>query len=149
MSKNRFNSTRRNACRKITPEPFDLTNLMMPQFSNWAFAEREDKLEEKTFEGLQRIQRAVWEQAEKALDDHMNVREQPLSRRLRMRQGPGSSARCRTKLLQRLQSFYVKMADEYQAHFKKQIELFRAALPRAWRPLPSNSARPRWKPSPN
>ena len=53
---------------KTTPAPFDLTKMMMPAFSNWAFAEREDRLEEKTFEGIQHAQRAVWEQAEKALD---------------------------------------------------------------------------------
>ena len=38
--------------KKTTAVPFDITKMMMPAFSNWAFAEREDKIEEKTFAGI-------------------------------------------------------------------------------------------------
>ncbi len=112
---------------KTTPAPFDLTKMMMPAFSNWAFAEREDRLEEKTFEGIQHAQRAVWEQAEKALDDHMNFVSHRLHEDFECAKALGECT-MPDQAFATLQTFYTKMADEYQSHFTKQIELFQSGL---------------------
>ncbi len=112
---------------KTTPAPFDLTKMMMPAFSNWAFAEREDRLEEKTFEGIQHAQRAVWEQAEKALDDHMNFVSHRLHEDFECAKALGECT-MPDQAFATLQTFYSKMADEYQSHFTKQIELFQSGL---------------------
>lgn len=111
---------------KSALNPFDLTNLM-PQFSNWAFAEREDKLEERTVAGFQRVQRNAWEQAEKAFDDHMAFMSHRFHEDFECAKALGD-CRMPDEAFATLQSFYVKMADEYQAHFKKQIENFQNGL---------------------
>ena len=59
---------------KSSTVPFDITK-MMPAFSNWAFAEREDRLEEKTFAGLPGIKKDEytaneWEQQIKSKSEH-------------------------------------------------------------------------------
>ena len=112
---------------KTSKAPFDITRMMMPAFSNWAFAEREDRLEEKTFAGLQHAQRAVWQQAEKALDDHMNFVSHRLHEDFECAKALGE-CRMPDQAFATLQTFYTKMADEYQSHFKKQFELFQESL---------------------
>ena len=112
---------------KTTSAPFDFTKLMMPAFSNWAFAEREDKLEEMTFSGLQHAQRTIWDQTEKAFDDQMAFVSHRLHEDLECAKALGE-CRMPDEAFVTLQSFYAKMADEYQNHFKKQLELFQISL---------------------
>lgn len=112
---------------KITAVPFDITKMMMPAFSSWAFAEREDKLEEKTFAGFQHAQRTIWDQAEKALDDHMAFVSHRLHEDFECAKALGG-CRMPDEAIVTLQGFYTKMADEYQSHFKKQFELFQGGL---------------------
>ena len=112
---------------KTTAAPFDITKMMMPAFSNWAFAEREDRLEEKTFAGLQHAQRAVWGQAEKVLDDHMAFVSHRLHEDMECAKALGECT-MPDEAFSTLQTFYTKMADEYQSHLKKQFELFQNSL---------------------
>lgn len=112
---------------KSTTTPFDITRMMMPAFSNWAFAEREDRLEEKTFEGFQHAHRTVWDQAEKAFDDHMNFVSHRLHEDFECAKALGECT-MPDQAFATLQTFYTKMADEYQSHFKKQFELLQNGL---------------------
>jgi len=109
------------------PSPFDFPSFMIPPFSNWAYAEREDKLEERAFSGMQRVHRTVWEQAEKALDDHMAFMSHRLHEDFECAKALGE-CRMPEQAISTLQQFCTKMADEYQTHFKDQIENFQNGL---------------------
>jgi len=109
--------------------PFDFMQTMLPKwpkpnFSNWAFAEREDELEERTFAGMQRLNKTAWDRAEKTLDDHMTFVSHRLHEDFECAK---ALADCRMpdEALTTLQSFYARMADEYQAHLRHQMDLFR------------------------
>lgn len=107
--------------------PFDITQFLMPAFSNWAFAEREDKLEETAFSSIQHAQRAIWDQAEKTFDDHMNFVSHRFHEDFECAKALGN-CRMPDEAMVTLQTFYSKMADEYQAHFRKQFELLQNGL---------------------
>ena len=72
-------------------------------------------------------QRAVWGQAEKALDDHMNFVSRRLHEDFECAKALGE-CRMPDEAFATLQTFYTKMAGEYQSHFQKQFELFQSSL---------------------
>ncbi|MHA7776285.1 hypothetical protein [Roseibium sp. M-1] len=101
-----------------------MDNWPMPAFSNWAFAEREDRIEAKTIASFQKMGRTMWSHAEKAFDDHMDF----VSNRLHQDfECAKSLSQCTApeETVATLQDFYSKMASEYQEHFEKQAALFR------------------------
>ncbi len=116
---------------KRTSDAFDFSSMMtawqMPNFSNWAFAEREDRIEEKAVVSLQKIGTAFWSQAEKALDDHMNFVSHRMHEDFECAK---SLSRCSApeETMATLQNFYSKMASEYQDHFEKQASLMRESF---------------------
>ncbi|WP_417670277.1 phasin family protein [Roseibium sp.] len=117
---------------KSTETPFDMMQMFLPKwptpaFSNWAFAEREDKLEERAFSGMQRFNKTIWDRAEKALDDHMNFVSHRLHEDFECAKAL-SDCRMPEQALSTLQSFYSKMADEYQEHTRKQVELLQDSI---------------------
>lgn len=105
----------------------DLSDWPMPAFSNWAFAEREDRLEARTVDGLQKIGRTMWGHAEQALDDHMNFVSDRLHQDFECAK---SLSQCTApeEAFATLQAFYARMASEYQEHFEKQSALFRESF---------------------
>lgn len=113
---------------KRDSDAFDFSSWMaewpMPAFSNWAFAEREDKFEARTVEGFQKIGQTLWSHTEKAFEDHMNF----VTRRLHEDfECMKSLSQCSApeETMATLQAFYSTMATEYQDHFEKQAALFR------------------------
>jgi|GEM_PF-1478341 len=99
----------------------------MPAFSNWAFAEREDRIEARTIASFQKMGQTMWSHAEKAFDDHMDF----VSHRLHQDfECAKSLSQCTApeETVATLQDFYSKMASEYQEHFEKQAALFRDSL---------------------
>jgi len=113
---------------KREPGAFDFTSMMsdwpMPSFSNWAFAEREDRIEAKTVAGFQKIGQTLWSHAEKAFDDHMKFVSHRCHEDFECFK---SLSQCSApeETMATLQDFYSKMASEYQEHFEKQAALFR------------------------
>ncbi|MTI04517.1 hypothetical protein E1180_03160 [Roseibium denhamense] len=95
-----------------------------PYFSNWAFAEREDLLEEKTYAGVQKFGQSMIVNAEKAFSDHMDFVSHRLQQDFECWK---SLTQCTApeETLAKLQSFYSEMANEYQEHFEKQAALLR------------------------
>jgi len=105
----------------------NVNNWPMPAFSNWAFAEREDRIEAKAVASIQKMGRTMWSHAEKAFDDHMDF----VSHRLHQDfECAKSLSQCTApeETVATLQDFYSKMASEYQEHFEKQAALFRDSL---------------------
>lgn len=107
---------------------FDFSTMMpdwpMPTFSNWAFAEREDRMEAKTFESFQKMSKTMWSSAEKAFEDHVEF----VNRRLHEDfECAKSLSQCNApeETFATLQAFYTRMSNEYQAHFEKQAALMR------------------------
>lgn len=96
----------------------------MPAFTNWAFAEREDRIEAKTVASFQKMGEVMWSQAEKAFDGQMEFVSHRLhedfecAKSLSQCTGPDET-------MATLQAFYSRMASEYQNHFEKQAALFR------------------------
>lgn len=107
---------------------FDYTSWMaewpMPAFSNWAFAEREDKIEAKTVEGFQKIGQSLWSHTEKAFEDHMKFVSHRLHEDFECIKSLGQCS-APEESMATLQAFYSTMATEYQEHFEKQAALFR------------------------
>ncbi|WP_305989507.1 hypothetical protein [Roseibium sp. MMSF_3544] len=107
---------------------FDFTAMKvdwpMPAFTNWAFAEREDKIEAKTVASLQKMGTTMWSHAEKAFDDHMEFVSHRLHEDFECAK---SLSQCVApeQTMATLQAFYSQMATEYQEHFEKQAALFR------------------------
>lgn len=112
---------------KSTSIPFDISKFMMPAFSNWSFAEREDKLEERTFAGIQRVHQSMWAQAEKAFDEHMSFVSHRLHEDFECAKALGN-CRMPDEAFATLQSFYSKMASEYQDHAQKQFAMIQNSL---------------------
>lgn len=117
---------------KTSKNPFDFGPFAMPEwpapaFSNWAFAEREDKLEERAFSGIERARRTVWNQAEKVLDDHMSFVSHRMHQDLKCASALGQ-CRVPDEAYATLKSFYTQMADEYQSHTRKQFELLQNGM---------------------
>lgn len=110
---------------------FDFIGMMpewpVPTFSNWVFAEREDKIEAKTVASFQKISETMWSHAEKAFDDHMGFVSQRLHEDFECVK---SLSRCSApeETFATLQSFYAKMSSEYQAHFEKQTALLQESF---------------------
>ncbi len=107
---------------------FDLSGMVpdwpIPTFSNWTFAEREDRMEAKTVAGLQKMSGTLLSNAGKAFEDHMDF----MSHRLQADfECAKSLSQCSApeEAFQTLQSFYSRMNGEYQAHFEKQAALLR------------------------
>lgn len=107
---------------------FDFSTMIgewpMPIFSNWAFAEREDRIEEKTIAGFQKMGQTLWSHTEQAFDDHMKF----VSHRLHEDfECVKSLSQCTApeETVAALHDFYSKMASEYQDHFEKQAALLR------------------------
>ncbi len=96
----------------------------MPTFSNWAFAQPEDRVEDKTVTSLQKMGTTMWSHAEKAFDDHMEFVSHRLHEDFECAK---SLSQCVApeQTVETLQAFYSKMATEYQEHFEKQAALFR------------------------
>ncbi len=107
---------------------FDFSAMMAdwpkPAFSNWAFAEREDKIEARTVAGFQKMGETMWAHAEKTLDDHMDFFSHRLHEDFECAK---SLSRCSApeEAMATLQAFYSKMATEYQEHIEKQSALIR------------------------
>lgn len=117
---------------KTPKTPFDFAPFAMPEwpapaFSNWAFAEREDKLEERTFSGIERAQRTIWDQAEKVIDDHMSFVSHRMHEDLKCAKALGQ-CRVPDEAFATLKSFYTQLADEYQNHTRKQFELLQNGM---------------------
>ncbi|TYC69902.1 hypothetical protein FMN63_08235 [Stappia sp. BW2] len=100
------------------------TEWPMPTFSNWAFAEREDRIEAKTIESFQKMGQTMWSHAEKAFDDHMNFVSHRLHEDFECAKSLSQCA-APEETMAKLQEFYSRMASEYQTHFEKQATLFR------------------------
>ncbi len=117
---------------KSSETPFDFMQMLLPKwpapyFSNWVFAEREDKLEELTFSSLQKFNKAAWDRAEKVIDDQMSF----VSHRMHQDfECAKSLSECRMpdEAFATLQSFYTQMADEYQRHARGQMGLFQDGM---------------------
>ncbi|WP_434055085.1 MAG: hypothetical protein RDA78_09540 [Roseibium sp.] len=113
---------------KRNPDVFDFTALKfewpMPSFTNWAFAEREDRIEAKTVAGFQKMGTTMWSHAEKAFEEHMEFVSHRLHEDFECAK---SLTQCVApeQTLATLQDFYSKMATEYQEHFEQQASLFR------------------------
>lgn len=107
--------------------PFTIPEWPAPAFSNWAFAEREDRLEERAFSGVERAQRTVWNQAEKVLDDNMSFVSHRMHEDLGCARALGQ-CRLPDEAFATLKSFYERMADEYQSHTRKQFELLQNGM---------------------
>ncbi|WP_428644482.1 hypothetical protein [Roseibium sp.] len=114
---------------KKTQGAFDFSSMMtnwppLPAFSNWAFAEREDRIEEKTVASFQKMGQTLWSHTEKAFDDHMNFVSHRLHEDFECAK---SLSQCTApeETMATLQDFYSRMASEYQEHFEKQAALFR------------------------
>lgn len=113
---------------KRNPDVFDFTALKfewpIPSFTNWALAEREDRIEAKTVAGFQKMGTAMWSHAEKAFDEHMEFVSHRLHEDFECAK---SLTQCVApeQTLATLQDFYSKMATEYQEHFEQQAALFR------------------------
>lgn len=110
---------------------FDFTALKvdwpMPAFTNWAFAEREDRMEAKAVASFQKMGNTMWSHAEKAFDDHMEFVSHRLHEDFECAK---SLSQCVApeQTMATLQAFYSKMATEYQEHFEKQAALFRESV---------------------
>jgi len=116
---------------KRNTNSFDFTSMMpewpMPTFSNWAFAEREDRIEAKAVASFQKMGQTMWSQAGKAFEDHMDF----VNRRLHEDfECAKSLSQCTApeETFATLQGFYSKMTSEYQAHFEKQAALMRESF---------------------
>lgn len=96
----------------------------MPVFSNWAFAEREDRIEEKTVASIQKMGETLWSNVGKAFEDHMDFVNHRVQEDFECAK---SLSQCTApeETFQTLQSFYTRMSSEYQAHFEKQTALLR------------------------
>ncbi len=117
-----------------TKQPEDLftvvrtmTDWPTQAFSNWAFAEREDRIEANTVANFQRMGKTFWTHAEKALDEHMTFVSHRLHedmecvKSLSACTSPEESAAT-------LQGFYSRMAQQYQDHFENQAALMRDGI---------------------
>ena len=93
-------------------------------FSNWAFAEREDRIEAKAIASFQKVGKTMWSHAEKAFDDHMNFVSHRLHQDMECAKSLSQCA-APEETMATLQDFYSRMASEYQDHFEKQAALFR------------------------
>ncbi|CTQ45938.1 phasin family protein [Roseibium aggregatum] len=100
------------------------TEWPMPAFSNWAFAEREDRIEAKAIASFQKVGKTMWTHAEKAFDDHMNFVSHRLHQDMECAKSLSQCA-APEETMATLQDFYSRMASEYQDHFEKQAALFR------------------------
>ena len=116
---------------KRDTDAFDFSNWMsewpLPGFSNWAYAEREDQIEARTVAGVQKMGKTMWSHAEKAFEDHMKF----VSHRLQQDfECVKSLSQCSApeETMTTLQTFYAKMATEYQDHFEKQAALLRESF---------------------
>lgn len=99
----------------------------MPSFSNWVFAEPEDRMEARALTNFQKVSETFWSHAEKALDDHMAF----VSRRLHEDfECAKALSKCSApeETVNTLQAFYSKMSAEYQTHFEKQAALMRDSI---------------------
>lgn len=117
---------------KQTSSPFDFMNVFaapwqVPNLSAWSFAEREDKLEERAFSNLQRINRTLWDQTEKALDDHMAFASKRLHEDFECAKTL-TSCRMPDEVMGTLQAFYTRMAEDYQTHGRMQMEMLQAGF---------------------
>ncbi|WP_417687875.1 phasin family protein [Roseibium sp.] len=117
---------------KSSDTPFDVFQKLMPHwptptFSNWAFAEREDRMEELAFSGLQRFNQTMWDRAEKALDDHMRFVSHRLHEDFECAKAL-SECRMPDQAISTLQDFYTTMAGEYQEHARNQLELLKDSV---------------------
>ncbi|MGS4887716.1 hypothetical protein [Roseibium sp. MB-4] len=110
---------------------FDLTGMMpewpMPAFSNWAFAEREDRMEAKAVASFQKMGETMWTHAGKAFEDHMDFVNHRFHEDFECAK---SLSQCTApeETFATLQAFYSKMTSEYQAHFEKQAALMRESF---------------------
>ncbi len=110
---------------------FDFGSMMtewpMPAFSNWTFAEREDRIEAKTIASVQKMGQTLWSHAEKAFEDHMDFVSHRMHEDFECAK---SLSQCTApeETMATLQGFYSRMATEYQEHFEKQAALFRDSL---------------------
>lgn len=113
---------------------FDLSNIMIgwskmgewpvPTFSNWAFAELEDRMEAKTAESFQKLGQTVIKNTEKAIEGHLAFINQRVMDDFACAK---SLTNCTTpeEAAKTLQAFYSNMATAYQNHFEKQAGLLR------------------------
>ena len=113
---------------KRNTDPFDFMAMKvdwpMPAFTNWAFAEREDRIEAKAVASLQKMGTTMWSHAEKAFDDHMEFVSHRLHEDFECAKSL-SECVAPEQTIATLQAFYSRMATEYQEHFEKQAALFR------------------------
>jgi hypothetical protein len=109
-------------------DPFDFSSMManwqIPTLSNWAFAEREDRIEAKSIAGFQKAGVTMWSHVEMAFDDHMNFVSHRMHEDFECAKSL-SECTAPEETMATLQSFYTRMANEYQSHFEKQAALFR------------------------
>lgn len=103
---------------------FTMPEWPMPNFSNWAFAEREDRIEAKAVASFQKMGKTALTHAEQAFDDHMEFVSHRLHEDFECAK---SLSQCTMpeESMATLQAFYTRMATEYQEHFEKQAALFR------------------------
>ncbi|PVB61591.1 phasin family protein [Labrenzia sp. 011] len=113
---------------KRNTDAFDFSSMMtqwpMPSFSNWNFAEREDRIEAKAVASVQKMGQTLWTHTERALDDQMNFVSHRLHEDIECAK---SLSQCTApeETMATLQAFYSKMANEYQEYFEKQAALLR------------------------
>lgn len=107
---------------------FDISSMManwpMPDFSNWAYAEREDKIEARTVAGFQKMGETLWSNVEKAYDDHMTFITHRLHEDFECAKSLSQCA-APEQTMATLQAFYATMAREYQEHIERQSALMR------------------------
>ncbi|KZM50666.1 hypothetical protein OA90_08410 [Labrenzia sp. OB1] len=96
----------------------------MPSFSNWNFAEPEDRIEAKAVAGVQKMSQTLLSHTGKAFDDQMNFVTHRLHEDVECAKTL-SQCTAPEETIATLQAFYSKMANEYQEHFARQAALFR------------------------
>ncbi|MBO6758285.1 MAG: phasin family protein [Roseibium sp.] len=110
---------------------FDVPSFMnewqQKALSNWNLAEREDKIEERTFANMRRVHQTIWDQAEKAFDDHMAFVSHRLHEDFECAKTLGQ-CRMPDEAIATLQAFYTKMAEEYQTYAKQRMERLQEGL---------------------
>lgn len=116
---------------KRNTDSFDFSGMVpdwpIPAFSNWAFAEREDRIEAQTVANLQKMGMTLWSNAGKAFEDHMDFVSHRLQEDFECAKTL-SQCTAPEETFQTLQSFYSRMSNEYQEHFEKQAALMRESF---------------------
>lgn len=116
---------------KPKSDSFDFPTLVsewpLSAFSNWAFAEREDRMGAKAFDSFQKLSQTMWTNAGKAFEDQMDFVSHRLHEDFEFARAL-SQCNAPEETIAAVQDFYAKMSSEYQTHFETQAALLRESF---------------------